>query len=83
MDPESKKLLEDSFRLAQENNQMLHSVRRSMRMARIMSILYWVIIIGASIGAFYVLQPYIDQAQKIIKDSSDTISGLKNVLPKQ
>jgi hypothetical protein len=71
MDPESKKLLEETFALAEENNKILHSMRRSMRLARVMSVLYWVIIIGISVGAFYFIQPYFNK----IMDLYSSISG--------
>jgi len=75
MDPESKKLLEETLQLAQENNKMLHSMRRSLRWSRIMSIMYWVLIIGISIGAFYFLQPYVDQ---VVKMYGSVSGALKN-----
>ena len=71
MDPESKKLLEETFALAKENNDMLHSLRRSMRLARFMSLLYWVFIIGSALGAYYFLQPYIDQLKTIYGSTSN------------
>jgi hypothetical protein len=64
MDPESKKLLEETLTLEQENNKMLRSMRNSMRWARIMTVIYWLLIIGISVGAFYFLQPYVDQVVK-------------------
>jgi len=60
-DPESKKLLEDTYKLMQENNGMLRAMRRSMRIGRIMSFLYWALIIGSAVGAYYFVQPYINQ----------------------
>ncbi|MBY0376596.1 hypothetical protein K2P96_01325 [Patescibacteria group bacterium] len=75
MDPESKKLLEDTARLAQENNQILHSMRRSMRWARVMSLLYWVFIIGSAVGAYYFIQPYLDQVIKLYDGASTTLKG--------
>ncbi|MFA6000377.1 MAG: hypothetical protein WC783_05410 [Candidatus Paceibacterota bacterium] len=71
MDEETKKLLEETFALAKENNSMLHSLRRSMRMARFMSLLYWVFIIGSALGAYYFLQPYIDQLKSIYSSTSN------------
>jgi len=61
MDPESKKLLEETLELEQENNKILHSMKRSMALARIMNVVYWLIIIGISIGAFYFVQPYFNK----------------------
>jgi len=71
MDPESKKLLEETLTLEQENNKILHSMRRSMMWTRVMNVIYWLIIIGISVGAFYFLQPYFDKVIGLY----NTISG--------
>ena len=76
MDPESKKLLEETLALAKENNGMLHSLRRSMRVARFMSFLYWVLIIGSAFGAYYFVEPYIDQMKGIYGEASGLLNGL-------
>lgn len=65
MSPEDRELLQRSVELAEENNDILRAIRRSMRFARIMSILYWVVIIGSAIGAFYLIQPYLDALSNI------------------
>jgi TRAP-type C4-dicarboxylate transport system permease small subunit len=75
MNPEEKKLLEDTFALTQENNKMLHSMRGHMRVQRVMSILYWVFIIGSAVGAFYLIQPYIDQYKSLLDGASETFKS--------
>lgn len=60
MSPEDRELLQRSVELAEENNDILRSIRRSMRFARIMSIIYWVFIIGSAVGAYYLIQPYLE-----------------------
>lgn len=60
MTPEERELLQRSVDLAEENNRMLNSMHRSMKLARIMSILYWVFIIGSAVGAYYLIQPFIE-----------------------
>lgn len=60
MSPEEKALLKRSLELAEENNQMLRSMHRSMKFQRIMSIIYWVFIIGSAVGAYYLIQPYVE-----------------------
>ncbi len=77
MDPESKKLLEETKELAQENNQMLHSLRRSMRISRIMSFLYWIFIIGTAVGAYYFIQPYVNQLVSLYSNVSGTLNSFK------
>ena len=79
MDPESKQLLQNTFNLAEENNKMLRKMRRAQKMASFMRIIYWLIIIGIGIGAFYFLQPYINQIQKFMQDSGVSINQLKNL----
>ncbi len=74
MDPESKQLLEKTLELEQDNNRMLRSMRRSMIWGRVMNILYWLIIIGISVGAFYFIQPYFD---KIMNLYNSIPSGFK------
>lgn len=62
MQPEEKEMLKKTLELSQENNKMLHSIRRSMKWGRVVKIIYWVVIIGAAIGAYYYITPYIDSA---------------------
>ena len=79
MDPESKKLLQETFSLAEENNKILHKMRRGQRIASVMQVVYWLIIIGIAVGAFYFLQPYINQIGKFIGGSGFDINQLKNL----
>jgi len=76
MDPESKKLLENIYSLEYENNKMLRSMKRSMVWGQIMSVVYWLIIIGVSIGAFYFLQPYINKMLNLY----NSVSGVEQKL---
>ena len=59
MTPEERSLLESTYKLAEENNKILRSLRRSARLGTIMRILYWVAIMGVSVGALYFIQPYL------------------------
>jgi len=75
MDPESKELLEQTLKLEEENNEILRALRRSMRTARIMSLIYWVFIIGSAIGAYYFIQPYVDQLTNFYGGASDVLKS--------
>ena len=77
VDPESKKLLEETLALAKENNSMLHSMRRSLRIQRVMSILYWLFIIGSAVGAYYLIQPYVDQVIDAYGSMSNVLNSFK------
>lgn len=80
MQPEDKELLKKTLALEEENNGILRSMQRSMRLARLMSIIYWVFIIGSAVGAYYLIQPYIDGITGAYTGTKDTVSGnLNNV----
>ena len=61
MDPESKRLLENNLELSQENNKMLHKVRRVQQWEAFWRWLKLLAIIGIALGSFYYIQPYVDK----------------------
>lgn len=69
--------MDDEFRLkkleklVEENNRMLHKMRRAQIIGGVLRVLYWVIIIGFAVGAFYFVQPYLDGIYS-------TYSGIQN-----
>ena len=75
MDPLEKKV-QKALDLAEENNTMLRKMRRSMRIANVVRVIYWVVIIGAAIGAYYFIQPYIEGAQTIYNDIDEKFSAV-------
>jgi len=60
MDPELKNLLEENLKLSKENNELLIKVRRVQKWSQYSRIFYWVLIIGITYGAFYFIQPYLE-----------------------
>ncbi len=60
MDPETQKMLRESLELARENNTLLRRMRSAQQRAHIFRIIYWVIILGVTFGAYYMIQPYIN-----------------------
>lgn len=79
MDPESKELLQKTFALAEENNKILHKMRRSQMIASVIRVFYFIIIIGIAVGSFYFLQPYIDKGINLYNSLSATGQKLNNV----
>ena len=63
MDPETKKVLDETLKTAKENNKMLHKMRNMMRVSRAFKTVYWMVIIGSMFGAYYYFQPFIDNIQ--------------------
>ncbi len=75
MSPEQIELLKRAVALSEENNDILRSMQRSQRITKFIRIVYWVVIIGSTIGAFYLIQPYIDSLKGVYGNASDIING--------
>lgn len=60
MTPEERRILIETRDLAQENAEILRSMRRTIRLNTFMKVLYWVVILGISFGAYYLIQPYVE-----------------------
>ena len=78
MTPEEKKKLDEVYELVAENNELLKGIskvttkmNRKMILDGVMKVVYYGVIIGGSIGAFYLVQPYIDS----LRSSLDSING--------
>lgn len=78
MDIQEKRMLEESLALARENNRLIKKIRRSALWGRAARVVYWVIIFGATIGAFYFIQPYIEGVQSLYQDVQGTQNGFQN-----
>ena len=70
MTPEERQILIQTHRMVEENSKLLCKMHRAALFGRIFHIMYWVIIIGLSVGAYYFVQPYVEQVQ-------DVYGGLK------
>lgn len=78
--PEERKLLEKSVSLAEDSNKILHSMRRSMFWGRIVKTIYWVLIIGSVIGAYYFIQPYVDKVIGVYNAAQGNIQNVNNII---
>jgi len=58
MDQDTKSLLEEVSRLEKENNKMLIRLYNIQRWNFISRIIYWLILIGITVGAFYFIKPF-------------------------
>ncbi len=74
MNPEEKSLLERTLKMAEDNNAILRSMRRTSRFSATMRVIYWIIVLGFAASAYYFVQPYlmsmfsiIGQAQQILQ----------------
>lgn len=78
MTPEQERMLRESLTLARENNEAIKKLYRSMVVGRVIKVVYWVILIGAAIGAFYFVQPYVDTIKSIYGGVGDPQEALQS-----
>jgi len=76
MDEETKKLLEDTLILNKENNEILRKLYKAQRLAQITRIIYWIVIVGVTLGAFYFIQPFFDSILGAYGVDSSSLKGL-------
>lgn len=80
MDFHEKESFDKLVALTEENNKLLRKMWRATRVAGFMRLFYWVLVIGASIGAFYYLQPYIDQLMAVYSGLNDSIGSFQSLI---
>ena len=80
MSPEERELLNRSVSLAEDNNKILRSMRNSMRWASVARAIYWIFIIGSVVGAYYLIQPYIDQIASVYSGAKSNLDSFNTML---
>ena len=82
MTPEERSLLERTYKIAQENNEILRKMRSVSRWATAFKVFYWVVILGLSFGAFYAIQPYMNQVLSMYSEAQSNIQTIKGLSDK-
>lgn len=73
MTPDEHRLLEETRALVEENSKMLKSMQRMMHTSAVIKIVYWVVILGVTFGAFYFIQPYFDAIKETVGSSPESL----------
>ncbi len=73
MDNDAK--IDELLTLTKENNKMLSRMRATQVRHHTFQMIYWLIVIGIAVGAFYFLQPYFDDAKKLLSDGLTTFQS--------
>jgi hypothetical protein len=76
MTPEEKSLLERTYKIVEDNNTILRGIRRANRISAGIRIFYWLVIVGATLGLFYYMQPYIDSMFDLVGEAQKSIQYL-------
>ncbi len=82
MTPEEKELLKETAELTKENNKILKSMRRHARFASFFRVIYWAIIIGSAVGAYYFVKPFVDPVISGIDSIQQNIQEVKEATGK-
>ena len=77
MTPEERQILIQTHRMVEENSKLLRKMHRAALFGRIFHIMYWVIIIGLSVGAYYFVQPYVDKAKESFEGIQANVNNIK------
>lgn len=80
MTPEERQLLIQTSRLVEENNKILRKMHRAALWGTIFRVLYWAVIIALSIGAYYFIQPYVDQLQQAYGGIKQDVTNVRNTV---
>ena len=73
-----KRLLEKNLKLSEENNKIIKSIRRWIRFGRLTTLVYWIIIISVTAGAYYFIQPFFEP---FLSGAQNVFSGIGNLAP--
>lgn len=77
LEKNEEELLERTYEVEKENNKMLKKLYRDMWWSRVFRTVYWVVILGAMLGTYYYVQPYIDPIFKAYTNLSGMVESLK------
>lgn len=84
MDEEIKNRLETIERKLTETHKIVAKIRRVQRSSNTVRLLYWVFLVLLALGAFYFIQPVINQLKSVYgfgnTGNTDTVSNFLNQL---
>jgi hypothetical protein len=77
-DGETRRLIRKNFELAEENNVLLKKMRRSQRWGRAITVVYWAIIIGLPVYAYYMfIRPVVGDLSEVYSGFADEFSNVQ------
>ena len=82
MDDSTKKLLNETYRISQENHILLKKIDRRQRYSTYWRVFLFILAVGSALGVYYYFQPYVDQVIDILGlmgDAVDNIPGIPGV----
>lgn len=80
MTPEQERMLRESLELSRDTHEMVKKLHRDLVINRVIKVVYWVVIIGVAVGAFYFLQPYVETLQDVYGGLADSKEQFKALM---
>ncbi|HQV64827.1 MAG TPA: hypothetical protein PKZ56_01180 [Candidatus Paceibacterota bacterium] len=75
MDDSTKKLLNETYRISQENQALLKKIDRRQRYSIYWRALLFIAAVASALGVYYYFQPYVDQVVDIYDQAQSTFSS--------
>lgn len=77
MTPEERQMLREALELSRKNNEVLNKLYRATLWGRAIKIVYWLLLIGVTVGSFYFLQPYFETLMDVYGGVTKTQDQVK------
>lgn len=71
---ENNRLLLENLELSKQNSKKIKKIHSYMRRTFFAKILYWIVIILVTVGAFYYIQPHVNRVLESYKNLTEQIS---------
>ncbi len=78
MDPDIKKILIENLEITKQNNELLTKIRSVQKWSQITRAVYWLLIIGASLGSYYFIQPYLGSILNVYSGGVSDIHSISD-----
>lgn len=75
-DPKIEAMIRETHRLAQENHKMLKKIDKTNRRDKILRYLKWAVVLAALFGAYYLVQPLIQNLQEAYTSIFETLGEI-------
>lgn len=75
MEPDERRKLERVLEIVEKDHSRIEKLYRAMQWGRVFTVLYWILIIGIAVGAFYFIQPYVNQLGSFYESFKGSLEG--------
>lgn len=70
-----EEMLKRILELTEENTRKINSLYRAHIWSTVRTVIYWMLIIGIGIGAFYFIQPFVDRIVGVVQVVNGSATG--------